>query len=106
MKRTIIILTLLLATFQFSKAQTSIPRTAQDRIPVPAMAGLSIYPADARHGALGEAGVATSHDQADVFWNPARTAFAETRFGLYTAINQPWLRQLVSDMYLTHIGAY
>jgi Type IX secretion system protein PorV len=103
MKKTFVTLIILFTTFQFSKAQTGIYR---NNVPSPAMAGLGFNPADARHGALGDAGVATSHDQADMFWNPARIAFAETRFGLYSAVNQPWLRALVSDMYLTQIGAY
>jgi Type IX secretion system protein PorV len=106
MNKIFVTLITLFTTFQFTKAQTTVPQTLRSNVPTPAMAGFSIYPADARHGALGEAGVATSHDQVDMFWNPSRTAFAETRFGFYSAINQPWLRSLVSDMYLTHIGAY
>jgi hypothetical protein len=106
MKKIIFTLITLSTTFQFSTAQTSVPVINQSRILAPAMAGLGFYPADARHAALGQAGVATSHDQADMFWNPARTAFAETRFGLYSAYEPHWLKNLVNDMSFIHIGAY
>ena len=106
MKKIIFTFITLFTTLQFSNGQTSIPIINQKRILTPSIAGLGFYPADARHGALGEAGVATSHDQADIFWNPARTAFAETRFGLYSAYEPHWLKSLVNDMSFIHVGAY
>ena len=62
---------------------------------------LTIVP-DSRHGAMGDAGAATSPDVFAVFWNPAKLAFIEepTSFSLnYT----PWLRNLVSDISLMSI---
>lgn len=106
MKKIIFTLIVLSTIFQFSNGQTSVPQTNSKRILTPSMAGLGFYPADARHGALGEAGVATAHDQADMFWNPARTAFAETRFGFYSAYEPHWLKYLVNDMNFIHAGAY
>jgi hypothetical protein len=106
MKKIIFTLIILSSIIQFSNGQTPVIVSNPNRIPSPAMTGLGFYPADARHAALGEAGVATSHDQADMFWNPARTAFADTRFGLYSAYEPHWLKNLVSDMSFIHIGSY
>ena len=60
---------------------------------------------DARSGALGDAGVATTADAFSIHWNPAKVAFAEEdmAFGLsYT----PWLRNLVGDIYAANVGGY
>lgn len=61
---------------------------------------------DARHGALGDAGAATSPDMYANYWNPAKLAFnpQELSFGMsYT----PWLRNLVSDIDLSQVtGSY
>jgi Type IX secretion system protein PorV len=90
---------LLILSFSFIvKSQTS-------STPSPVMSGLMLV-SDARHGAMGETGVATSSDYGDMFWNPARTAFAENRFGFYSAYNPRWLRELVSDMSVIHLGAH
>ncbi len=103
MRKTFITLIIIFTTFQLITAQTSVPLTNQRRVPAPAIPGLILPFFDARHGALGEAGVATSPDYADIFWNPAKTAFASTKWGFYSAYT-PWLTGLVSDMYLTKIG--
>jgi hypothetical protein len=104
MKRTCITLIIIFTTFQFSKAQTSGTFFNQRRVPTPLVPGLNLPFFDARHGAMGNAGVATSSDQADVFWNPARTVFDPTQFGLYTSYSS-WLNGLVGDMYLVKVGA-
>jgi len=60
---------------------------------------------DARHGALGDAGVASSPDINAMHWNAAKLAFVEDRlsFGIsYT----PWLRNLVPDIALANISGY
>lgn len=72
---------------------------------------LTISP-DARHSAMGDAGVATSADVNAMYWNPAKLVFAEgkqkgkpNKFGLsfnYT----PWLRNLVPDIYLSYLTGY
>ncbi|MCH8902557.1 MAG: type IX secretion system outer membrane channel protein PorV [Bacteroidetes bacterium] len=61
--------------------------------------------ADARAGAMGDAGIATSADANSIYWNPAKLSFAENNVGL-TASYTPWLRQLVNDIYLANISGY
>jgi hypothetical protein len=94
-------LALLLLFVQFLKAQTVTVK--ESGTPSPAVVGLILPFFDARHAALGDAGVATSSDYADIFYNPAKTPFAEKRYGFYSSYNN-WLNYLVSDMYLFKAG--
>jgi hypothetical protein len=91
----------LLLFVQFLRAQTVTIK--ESGTPSPAVAGLVLPFFDARHAALGDAGVATSSDHADIFYNPAKTVFAETRYSFYSSGNK-WLNNLVSDMYLIKSG--
>lgn len=65
---------------------------------------LTITP-DSRHGAMGDAGVATSPDANSQFWNPSKFAFTEENFGFALSYT-PWLRQLVSDINLAYLSGY
>ena len=65
---------------------------------------LTITP-DSRHGAMGDVGVATSPDASAQYQNPSKYAFAEGRMG-FSLSYVPWLRQLVSDMYLASFSGY
>ena len=53
---------------------------------------LSIIP-DARGGALGDAGIATSPDASSIFYNPSKLAFVENDAEV-TATYTPWLQNL------------
>jgi hypothetical protein len=65
---------------------------------------LTIAP-DARHAAMGDAGVATSPDNASIHWNPAKLAWVDQEAGV--AINYtPWLRNLVPDISLSYLSGY
>jgi hypothetical protein len=86
-----------LLAIHFSKAQTFTVR--ESGTPSPVMAGINLPFSDARHAAIGDAGVATSPDYADIFYNPAKTAFSETKYGFYSSYNK-WLNNLASDIYL------
>ena len=63
---------------------------------------------DARAGAMGDLGVATTPDANSMHWNPAKFVFndfktAKSGFSLnYT----PWLRALVPDISLAHLSFY
>lgn len=60
---------------------------------------------DARAAGMGDVGVATDPDVNSQYWNPAKYPFCISRAGVslnYT----PWLRQLVSDMYLAYLSGY
>jgi hypothetical protein len=60
---------------------------------------------DARAGAMGDAGVATSPDANSMHWNPAKFAFIDRDMGL--ALNYtPWLRNLVPDINLSYLSGF
>lgn len=60
---------------------------------------------DARSGAMGDAGVASSPDGSSLHWNPSKYAFIEKDFGVSISYS-PWLRGLVSDINLAYLGLY
>jgi hypothetical protein len=60
---------------------------------------------DARHGALGDAGVASSPDVNSMHWNPAKYAFVDKKMGFSLSFS-PWLRKLVNDIYLGYLAGY
>jgi hypothetical protein len=100
MKKIITLCSFIVLSFH-SKAQIVLNNP---RIPSPSYVFLTIAP-DARHGAMGDAGVATPSDESDFYWNPAKTAFAEKRIGLFSAY-KPWLTKLVNDMYLGYLSGF
>ncbi len=65
---------------------------------------LTIAP-DARGGAMGDVGAATTPDMASQYWNPAKTAFAWSKAGVELSYT-PWLRKLVSDIDLAYLSGY
>jgi hypothetical protein len=65
---------------------------------------LTIAP-DARGGALGDAGVATTPDANSMAYNPAKYAFIDSKVG-FSAAYSPWLRSLVNDINLAYIAGY
>jgi hypothetical protein len=65
---------------------------------------LAITP-DARHAALGDAGVATSPDANSSYWNAGKLVFIEDKFGA-TASYTPWLGKIVNDMSITYLSGF
>jgi hypothetical protein len=66
---------------------------------------LTISP-DARSGALGDAGVASSPDANSIHWNPAKYAFIDQDISINLSYI-PWLRNLVKDINFQNIsGSY
>jgi hypothetical protein len=65
---------------------------------------LTIAP-DARGGAMGDAGVATSPDANSMAYNPAKYAFIDSKVG-FSAAYSPWLRSLVNDINLAYVAGY
>jgi hypothetical protein len=65
---------------------------------------LTITP-DSRHGAMGDAGVATSPDANAQHWNASKFAFVKDKFGFGLSYT-PWLRQLVNDINLAYLSGY
>ncbi|MBN1950434.1 MAG: type IX secretion system outer membrane channel protein PorV [Bacteroidales bacterium] len=66
---------------------------------------LTISP-DARGGALGDAGVATSPDPSSQYWNPSKYVFMENTAGFDIAFT-PWLTSLgMSDINIVYFSGY
>ncbi len=92
----------LLLSSTFVKGQTITGQSG--RAVTSAVPFLTITP-DARSGAMGDVGVALSPDANANYWNPARLAFAKDRTGASLSYN-PWLRNLVNDMFLAYLSGY
>jgi len=60
---------------------------------------------DARAGAMGDVGVATTPDVNSMHWNPAKFAFIENDLGVSISF-VPWLRALVNDINLSYLTGY
>ncbi len=61
---------------------------------------------DARAGAMGDVGAASTPDAYSAHWNNAKFAFIENSMGISTTYT-PWLRNLgVGDMNLLYLGGY
>ena len=70
-----------------------------------AMPFLRIIP-DARGGAMGDAGIATSPDPNSIHYNASNLAFSE-KDATFSATYTPWLRQLnLNDIYLAYVSGY
>jgi hypothetical protein len=66
---------------------------------------LRIIP-DARGGAMGDAGIATSADPNGMHYNPSKLAFADKTVSI-AATYTPWMRNLgLNDVYLAYLAGY
>ncbi|MCB0527771.1 MAG: type IX secretion system outer membrane channel protein PorV [Saprospiraceae bacterium] len=66
---------------------------------------LRIVP-DARGGAMGDAGIATSADPNAMHYNPSKLAFVDKRVSI-SATYTPWMRNLgLQDVYLAYLSGY
>jgi hypothetical protein len=61
---------------------------------------------DARAGGMGDVGIATSPDANAVYINPAKLAFIEDADYGFSASFSPWLKSLVSDIYLASLNGF
>jgi hypothetical protein len=60
---------------------------------------------DARAGAMGDLGAATTPDVNSMHWNPAKFAFVKNDLGVSISF-VPWLRALVNDINLSYLTGY
>lgn len=60
---------------------------------------------DARSGAMGDAGIATSADPNAQYWNVAKVPFAGNNYGVSMTYT-PWLKDLVPDIFLAYLSGY
>ncbi len=62
---------------------------------------------DARGGAMGDIGVATSPDANSIHWNPAKLVFIDPMDDVGFSLSySPWLRALVNDINLVYLSGY
>jgi hypothetical protein len=107
-KRSSLFLVLIFAGMISSKAQDvtydQVGEKDQLNTITTAVPFLMIAP-DARSGALGDAGVASTPDANSMHWNPAKYAFIDKQMGFSLSFS-PWLRKLVNDIYLGYLTGY
>jgi hypothetical protein len=60
---------------------------------------------DARAGAMGDVGVATTPDANSMYWNLAKVPFAESKSAISVTYT-PWLKELVNDVFLASLSGY
>lgn len=77
--------------------------TLDRRVITTAVPFLNITP-DARAGAMGDVGAATTPDANSIYWNPAKTVFSENRQQMSLSYT-PWLGKIVNDMWIFY-GSY
>jgi hypothetical protein len=76
----------------------------QDNAITTAVPFLAISP-DARHSALGDAGVATSPDANSAYWNAAKLVFIDKQYGGSLSYT-PWLGKIVNDMSISYLTGF
>jgi hypothetical protein len=106
MKLVLIVVGVLLLT-NIVNAQNPKGVTGSDttfRVITTAVPFLTISP-DARHAALGDAGVATSPDANAVFWNPAKLVFIDKAYGGSVSYT-PWLGKITNDMWISYLSGF
>lgn len=105
-KLTRIFTTILLSSIVFSAYSQSLPNGQEAKYnPVlTAVPFLTISP-DARHSAMGDAGVATSPDANAQHWNPSKYLFVQDQFGVSLSYT-PWLRDLVDGINMAYLAGY
>ncbi|MEQ8927009.1 MAG: type IX secretion system outer membrane channel protein PorV [Fulvivirga sp.] len=89
---------------QGTTPQDPIGQSDDRRVITTAVPFLTITP-DARAGAMGDAGVATSPDANAVYWNPAKLAFINNDVG-FSLSYTPWLGKIINDMSITYLSGY
>lgn len=60
---------------------------------------------DARHAALGDAGVASSPDAYSSYWNPGKLVYIRNPYG-GTISYTPWLGKIINDMWISYLSGF
>lgn len=105
-RKAVFAFTLLAILFsQFASAQINTGQlTGRINTVYSAIPFLRINP-DTRAGGMGDLGLASTPDASSLYWNGAKLAFAAEPGGLEINFT-PWLRELVSDIYIGHITGF
>jgi len=88
-----------------SQAQVNIAGQDSTRRVITTAVPFLLIATDARAGAMGDAGVATSPDANASHWNIAKLAFIENDMG-FSLSYTPWLSKIVDDMSLSYLSGY
>ncbi|MBI4930930.1 MAG: PorV/PorQ family protein [Bacteroidetes bacterium] len=101
MKKTVVIFLFFIQSFSFAQRVSLYGQLNTITTAVPF---LLITP-DARAGAMGDAGCASTPDAWSNHWNASKNAFIKKDFGAAVSYT-PWLRALVPDINMADIGLY
>lgn len=105
MKKATLKLSALLLLLAGAATEVNAQTTGNQKVVTTAVPFLRISP-DARSGAMGETGIATSADANSGFWNLGKAAFAKDKYSL-GATYVPWFSDLnLKDVYLGTLGGY
>ena len=88
-----------------SYAQVNIAGQDSSRRVITTAVPFLLIATDARAGAMGDAGVATSPDANSTHWNIAKLAFIQNDIG-FSLSYTPWLSKIVNDMSLSYLSGY
>jgi len=91
-------------SFSFTFMQDTTNVLGGDNAITTAVPFLTISP-DARHAALGDAGVASSADANAAYWNVAKLVFIDKKIG-GTISYTPWLGKIVNDMSISYLSGF
>ncbi len=103
MRSALILFCALLVT-QYAKAQTVTGADTTFRPITTAVPFLTISP-DARHAAMGDAGVASAPDANAAYWNPAKLVFIDKAYGGSVSWT-PWLGKITNDMWVSYLSGF
>jgi len=100
--RVILLLTLGVITTQHAFSQIN---TLGQEVAITTAVPFLVISPDARHAALGDAGVATSPDANASYWNAGKLAFLQNKYGA-SASYTPWLGKIVNDMSISYLTGF
>ena len=103
-KKTLAVVTACMMLTQLAWSQDKPNYLGQTNTITTAVPFLLIAP-DARSGAMGDVGAASTPDAASMHWNPAKYAFIGPKAG-FSASYSPWLRAIVSDINLAYVSGF
>lgn len=106
LRRSFLLLTACASVTAFAQGPVTTPNTlsGSQRAITTAVPFLAITP-DARHAALGEAGVASSPDANSAYWNAGKLAFIDKQYGGSLSYT-PWLGKIVNDMWISSVAGF
>ncbi|CAN5292428.1 type IX secretion system outer membrane channel protein PorV [soil metagenome] len=96
---------LIISIANTATAQSTVLGQDSDRRVITTAVPFLLLSPDARSGAMGDVGVATSPDANAAHWNPAKLAFIQNNWG-FSLNYTPWLNKIVNDMSINYLSFY